>query len=361
MAVNHNEGGLGGNPIYTLAQTRTTYPGQFAEKPEIMVQGEGSDLTDAEGLKGRTRRKLITQNLSRSLVDVAVKKGELERAQAYWNTYHCQNEVITQNGKLYGKYCKNRFCTVCASIRKAQKINEYLPVIEQWPEPYFVTLTVKSVKVRSLKKVMRGMIRGFQLIHDRQRKRHERGKGIKLLGIKSLECNFNPEPKTYNPHYHLIVPDKETAELVINEWLKQWTKKWANRKAQNMRKVTSLETDLVETIKYGTKIFTDPEGKKYTKKTKGNPKNGMIYVSAMDNIFAAMQGLRVFDRFGFNLPKSQKPDGASLTVLTEYDKWEFVPEQGNWINIETGRPLTDYMPGVELSEALKNRINNELE
>lgn len=359
MAVNQNDGGLGGGPIYTLAQTRTAYPGQFAAKPEIMVQGEGSDLTDVEGLKGRTRRKLITQNLSLSLVDVAVKKGKLERAQAYWNTYHCQNEVITQNGKLYGKYCKNRFCTVCASIRKAQKINEYLPVMEQWPEPYFVTLTVRAIKAGSLKKVMRAMIKGFQLINDRQRKRYERGKGIKLVGIKSLECNFNPYRKTYNPHYHLIVPDKETAELLINEWLKQWTRKWTTRAAQNMRKVTSLETDLVETIKYGTKIFTDPDGKK---KPKGaNKKNGMIYVSAMDNIFAAMQGLRVFDRFGFNLPKSQKPDGASLTVLTEYDKWEFIPERGNWINNETGRPLTGYIPGAELSEALKNRFNKDLQ
>ncbi len=34
-----------------------------------------------------------------------------------------------------------------------------------------------------------------------------------------------------------------------------------------------------------------------------------IYAAALDNIFKAMKGLRIFERFGFNLPNElvQKP------------------------------------------------------
>jgi plasmid rolling circle replication initiator protein Rep len=35
------------------------------------------------------------------------------------------------------------------------------------------------------------------------------------MGIKSLECNFNPKTRTYNAHFHFIVPSKEIAEMLI--------------------------------------------------------------------------------------------------------------------------------------------------
>jgi hypothetical protein len=56
--------------------------------------------------------------MSLSLIDIAKKKGQNEQVKAYWNTYHCQSVVYSANGKLYGTYCKNRFCTLCCSIRK---------------------------------------------------------------------------------------------------------------------------------------------------------------------------------------------------------------------------------------------------
>ena len=62
-------------------------------------------------------------------------------------------------------------------------------------------------------------MRAFDRIHNQCKKRHQRGKGIKLIGIKLLECNFNPAKQTYNPHFHLIVPNEEIAELLKSEWL----------------------------------------------------------------------------------------------------------------------------------------------
>ncbi len=271
--------------IYTLAESGTRKNGQTP--PIALVSGKGTDISDNPSLANRARRKLITRKMVLSLIDVAKEKGEPERVQAYWNAYHCLNNVIVTNGKMHGKYCKNRFCTICNAIRKADMINRYYPVISQWEDVQFVTLTVKSCKEEKLNRWVYGMKRAFEMIKNRCNKRYQRGKGIKLIGVKSLECNFNPIKKTYNPHFHLIVPNKEIAELLKKEWMEQWRPKNKNEyrykfttpAAQHIESVYNLETALIETIKYGSKIFTEPDLKK--KSTQNTPPK--IYARALDN------------------------------------------------------------------------------
>lgn len=89
-------------------------------------------MSNLVALEGRAKRKTITQSMMLNLMDVAKEKGDIEKQNAYWNTYYCQSKIITSEGKLYGNYCKNRFCTLCCSIRKAEIINKYLPTIEKW-------------------------------------------------------------------------------------------------------------------------------------------------------------------------------------------------------------------------------------
>jgi hypothetical protein len=178
-----------------------------------------------------------------------------------------------------------------------------------------------------------------------------------LKGIKSLECNFNPERKTYNPHLHLIVENKEMADILIAEWLQRWGPKWTNPKAQKSRKVENTVRDLIETIKYGSKIFTEPDLKNKMK-GRGSPK---IYVSALDNIFKAMRGLRIFERFGFNLPKASIPTPGNSKVAPEYDEWVFRASLFDWVNTENEECLSDYKPVSELIHLLNNCINTSLE
>lgn len=328
-----------------------------------LVAGEGTDIINNPSLVNRARRKTISRKMVLALIDVVKEKGEPERQQAYWNTYYCQSKVITSKGKLYTKYCKNRFCTVCCAIRKADSINRYYPIISQWHDVHFVTLTVKACKADKLNLWIYGMNRAFKLIHNRCKKRHQRSKGIKLIGIKSLECNFNPITKTYNPHFYLIVQCKEIAELLKKEWLKQWRSKdksiyrykYASPNAQNIRPVEDLEHDLIETIKYGSKIFTEPDLKKKSKQK--IPPN--IYAYALDNIFVAMKGNRIFERFGFNLP--QQPIKKNTTKFVEnYETWLFSPHSTDWINESTGESLTGYSEPIELSYLLNECINTEL-
>lgn len=341
-----------GKSIYTLAETGTIKPGQKA----VIVHGNGSDLNNIKVLQGRAKRKTITGSMALNLADIARGKGEQEKEKSYWNTYYCQSTIITANGKLYGNYCKNRFCNLCCSIRKAEIINRYYPVMKQWEEPYFVTLTVKSCPAHKLKFLIGKVLKVFNRIKEKHKKRHQRGTGTKLVGVKSLECNFNPLKKTYNPHLHIIVANKEMAEILVNDWLKIWPRKYADKKAQKIKRVYDLENNLVEIIKYGSKIFTEPDVNKKSK-TKGTQQ---IYAAALDNILTAMKGRRIFDRFGFNLPKQEKPT-PKITMLKQYEELEFNPKIADWQNVYSGEVLSGYTPPSQLTAMLEHSVNTTLE
>ncbi|MCD2259583.1 protein rep [Psychroserpens luteolus] len=340
---------FGDREIYTLAESRTNKTGQN----NVIVNGEGSDLNKRDALKGRAKRKTITQIMMLKLIDIAQKEGEPELEKSYWNTYYCQQNLFTADDRLYGKYCKNRFCTLCCSIRKAEMINKYHVVLKEWKTPYFLTLTVKSCKAGNLSLYIKKFIQGFQRITEKHRKRYQRGKGKKLIGIRSLECNFNPIKRTYNPHFHIITKDKEIAEVLLSEWLKLWTPKFARRPAQNIQKVNNLESGLIEIIKYGSKIFTEPD----LKKRKNQKDTTQIYIKALNTILTAMKGKRIFDRFGFNLPKQNDKKQMPAKLLTEYNEWEYDISSADWINIKTGEVLTNYKMPSHLEAILSENID----
>lgn len=341
-----------GGSLNTLAQNGTG----ITERGLVLIQGEGSAFPGTQRFRNRTKKKVIALVTSLSLASIAEMKKEPEYARGFWNTYYCQNYLISQNGRLYGKYCKNRFCPLCCSIRKASIINAYLPVIEKWKQPYFLTLTIKAVKHKDLRQRMKDIIEAFRLIKDKIRKRSQRGQGPKLKGIKALECNYNPQARTYNPHFHLVLETKEMGELLLNEWLLHWGICLAHPDAQWLRPVGNKERDLIETIKYGIKIFTEPDPRK--DKRKQGPKRRDIYILAMYNIIQAMKGLRIFERFGFNLPKTEKKV-SETRLIADYKEWEFAPEVFDWISSEDCRRLSGYILPAELEELIFNRMDTE--
>ena len=338
--------------INTLADSGTNKTGQN----NIIVNGEGSDLSKKEALKGRAKRKTITQIMMLNLISIAQENGEPELEKSYWNTYYCQQNIVTADGRLYGKYCKNRFCTLCCANRKAEMINKYYPILKNWKEPYLLTLTVKACKSHQLKAYIKIMLKTFQKITEKYRKRHQRGTGLKLVGIKSLESNFNPKAQTYNPHFHIIVKDKWMAEVIKKEWILRSKQGYAVHWCQNIKPIQNLETGLIEIIKYGSKIFTEPDLKKKAKQTD----TAHIYLKALDTILTAMKGERIFDRFGFNAPKKIKPKFIPAKLLSIYDEWEYNIESSDWINTVTGEVLTLYKIPSHLQAILANNLNCEI-
>jgi hypothetical protein len=107
----------------------------------------------------------------------------------------------------------------------------------------------------------------------------------------------------------------------------------------------------MEMIKYGSKIFTEPD----VRNNQAAKSDRDIYAAALDNILKAMKRHRIFDRFGFNLPKQVK-EGKS-TVLSSFDEWEFDICCHDWINVKNESLLSGYDPLPELINLLENNIN----
>lgn len=161
---------------------------------------------------------------------------------------------------------------------------------------------------------------------------------------------FKFQGKKYFPN---IVP-----ENLIDQWRPKekgkYRYKFTTPQAQKISKVTSLEHSLIETIKYGSKIFTEPDLKKKSKL----PVKPMIYAYALDNILVAMKGKRIFERFGFNLPKQTSKKYTSKLVVN-FETWVFPSDASDWINPETGESLTGYLQPIELSYLLNECVNIE--
>jgi hypothetical protein len=313
-------------------------------------------MGNSEFAQKKAKQKLIAQTLSLAIVDEAKKKNKPYLIKQAWNTYHCLRDTTLVDGRLYGRYCKNRFCPICCNIRKANEIKKYKPIIDQWPDPHMVTLTVKSCYKKALKVTVKAMIKAFQDIKDKQRKQTARNDSFQLMGIKSLECNFNPVRRWYNPHFHLIVPDKATADFLLAEWLKRVGRVHAGKASQHIRKVGSTEKDLIEVIKYGFKIFTDANMKKQT----AVRNEAKVYARAFVNILDAFHGHRLFDRFGFNLPKT-KSDVSTPFVAVDFGKYGYDMKQADWINKETDEVLSEFVPDLDLETILNYGIDKELE
>jgi hypothetical protein len=344
---------FGRNKLDTLGQLGT----KNNQSREIEIPGNGSDITDKNVMTAKAKKKLITQKVVLALIDHARKKDNEEFMKSLWNTYHCLNKVIVSDKKLHGKYCKNRICTVCNGIRKAEMINRFLPTVQSWEDPYFVTLTAKSCYANKLYYRMRNTKRALKKIEGRMKKRYLRGKGPKLVAIKSLECNFNPNKRWYNPHFHILVPNKELAEILKREWLSTWTGKYTSLDGQKLREVKDTERDLIEVIKYGSKILTEPNPRN---KSKRNKITRRVYIAALYNILYAMKGLRLVDTCGFKLPK-EKNKSVSNTTLIEYQKLSYESEIMDWVDKETGETLSGYTPSLELINILNNRIDTSLQ
>lgn len=343
-----------GSLLDTIAQTRTRMQVTKAKKPAKLLWGTGSDLSDNDALHKKGERKMITQSVVLSVIDIAKKKGNQKLVRNLWGAYRCQRELTTAEGRIYTTYCRGRVCSICCGIRKAEKIRRYLPVLQTWAKPYFVTLTAKSLPAKNLTRRMKDMNRGLRIIIERHKKKAQRASGFKLVGFKVLESNFNATKRTYNPHLHLIVENEEMAKVIVSEWLALCTKDFANPKAQHYGPVRDKEESLVELVKYSTKLLTEPNPGK-----KRKDGSRYVYAAALYNIMNAMQGLRIFDRFGFDLPKGTRRE-KQCREFEDIEHWKYSPKSKDWLNAKKQR-LTGFVPSKELIDTLTNNINSELE
>lgn len=284
-------------------------------------------------LQKRSRRKAITDAITFRLVDI-----DSPLNKSYWQTYHCTRTILQDGNQIKSRYCNQRWCLVCNSIRTGKMINGYLPAIEDMVNPYFVTLTVKNVNAYDLKHTIETMQRDFRRSMDKLKKQ-----GITLKGIRKVEVTFNEETCEYHPHFHCIVDGCKPSFALVSDWLKRHPEQ-SSYKGQDIRFADRNTT--TELFKYFTKLLT---------------KNGQFLAPQMDIAFRAMKGKRVFQPFG---GIKRQPEDIELNESTLID-WK--PEAveiwqrqdagkfSDWFNAN-GEALSE----VELSEetlSLIDKIN----
>jgi hypothetical protein len=73
-----------------------------------------------------------------------------------------------------------------------------------------------------------------------------------------------------------------------------------------------------------------------------------------------MDGIDVFNTFGFKLDKREKPLKKSTNV-DDYTNWDYNIDAPDWFTYEYKQFLTDYKVPADLRELLDNRVNSDLE
>jgi plasmid rolling circle replication initiator protein Rep len=287
-----------------------------------------NSINTVKTLQKRAKAKYLTNAYTKKLASL---KTGLQKS--YNNTiYGCSNILEQTDNKIKGHYCKNRWCIVCNRIRTAKLINGYKTVLEKLPNKYFVTLTVPNVKAEVLRSTIKEMTHTFQNV-----RKHLQKKKVYIKGLRKLECTYNAIRNDFHPHFHFIVSDKANAEVLLQEWLKRYPE--ANEKGQNIREANEGST--LELFKYFSKIIT----------------NKVIYIRALDIIFIAMQGLRVYQPLGIKKVSEDIEEIQTQIIedLKAAEKvWTWI--ENDWIDKETGECLTNYEPDEFINTLVSKNI-----
>lgn len=252
--------------------------------------------------------------------------------KSYQNTYYyCVNILEQKDGKITGHYCNNRWCIVCNRIRTAKLINGYKQQLDELTEKYFVTLTVPSVQGSDLRDSIKQMIKIFICI-----KKSYQNKNKSIIGIRKLECTYNPKTGLYHPHFHIIASGGGVVHQLVTDWLKHYPE--ANEYAQDIKPAD--DNSVMELFKYFSKIIT----------------NKTIYVKALDTIFQAMYGLRVYQAFGIKKNVSEDIKELQAEIYKDLEKreclWTWL--ENDWVDPDTGELLTNYEPNDQIKKIINN-------
>lgn len=315
-------------------------------------------------------RKILTQAYTARLGHLS-ENTPLRRA--YWSAYLCGDEVEVRDGVGVAKLCRrDRFCLQCAAVRQAKLAEGYLPVLEAMREPWFCTLTVRSVPAgwareeageveirrrdsaaenawRRLARKNGLKLEAGQLVRDevtatipglldaldqvevvrttstrrvtwlrqlvqemtanlRKVSLQMKRAGWPLVGIRKLEVTYNLSTGMYHPHFHLVV---DGGLWTAETLVERWVSQWngrADMDAQDYRPVGRANVD--GDAKEQTTTAAMRELFKYFCKVveSGKGKRGGIDPASVDHIFQSIEGLRIVQPMGVKMHVPDEED-----------------------------------------------------
>lgn len=295
----------------------------FPRKDQVSL---GVQDTAQSNLKKRARSKYYTHKvISPLLIDTSRKLFK-----QYKRAYFCGDVVQQENNKFRSQYCNSRLCNVCNRIRTAKMMNGYGDQLKNLQDVQFLTLTVKAVKKSELRNRIVEMKNDFKRVRDVLRKRK-----TPLNGFMKLECNYNPETKTFNPHFHIVLDGESVGQTIIDLWLQCVNNKKCSRKAQDLRACD--QQSLNELFKYQSKVLTKHE-------TQRDIVN--VHVEAINTILESTSFMKTFQPLG-NIKKvncevvGEELIAQDMQDLPQYETENWVWHKTDWVN-QFGEVLTGY-------------------
>lgn len=290
----------------------------------------------ATTLRKRARAKATTEAVVEGLAGLG---KETPLRFGYANTLRCANVLRQADGKVTGKYCGNRWCTVCNRIRTAKLRTAYAPELASWADAQFVTLTIPNVQGEQLHSVVREVLQSVKWATDNIRRTDR----LSWKAVRKLEVTYSTKLRNYHPHLHLLVAGKAQADALVRRWLD--THPDANPAAQKIIPCTGPNA-MAELFKYLIKqTVKDAEGKDTAPPAR-----------VLDTIYKAVRKLRTIQPMGFTVAvaadvvqdedatidlDASTPAPAARTELVE---WEWITSLTDWIDLTTGEVLSGYEP-----------------
>ena len=310
-----------------------------------------TEVNNRQNLTKRARSKYFARAFVLRMVDV-----DSPLRKSYWNSYHCCDSVAEKsNGETSSFFCNARWCLVCNRIRTAKMIHSYMPILEEWSDKRFVTLTVPNVSADGLSDAIATMQTAFRRIKDRLYKQNRRNqRDGKLVGLRKLECTYNISRDDYHPHYHVIVQGEQNARDLLAGWLQRFPA--AREIAQDVQ--SADDRSVREMFKYFTKLIV-----------KASSGESLILPEQLDVMFRVLRGRRTFQNFGFTKPKEteeisdeamEMAEQIERETVVEVYRWQ--QELHDWIGKATGKKLTGYQPVAKwrrFVESLEKRASEK--
>ena len=297
-------------------------------------------------LQKRSRARYLSLVLSTRLADLHSPLQTSYRR----TVYRCSQTITqTETGTMHTWYCGYRWCAVCGRIRTARAIETYLPVVSEWGSPFMVTLTVPNVPGDAIGETIDTMRKTFHNI-KRAITRTDR---LTFRAIRKTEVTYNIDRESFHPHYHVLVDGADAATALVTRWLAAFPA--ASPKAQHSAPVTPGDVDsLTELFKYHTKLVTKSR----------DGRRRLVPASALDTIFRAMKGEKVWCRFGFVLPKGEDDMIETETIedlqgtpawkrLGERIAWDYDKDLADWVDNTTGEVLSEHDLSPDLRELVE--------
>jgi hypothetical protein len=361
---------------------KAVYPQLNPEILEGIRQGnislnQGLNNLDKKAAK-RARSQYINSQLAGYLLQH--RKGSV-LLKGLGNTLcECSSTLQhNQNGEVTAvRYCKQRWCPICESIRmnlQSKKLYSAIKneVEQTGQEPYLVTLTLQNVLADKEKYITRlnWIKKILTRIFHNNRVRKNNGKIDDLIkGFYSVETTYNPKCffkngpyqgesyETYHPHVHLVVFGYENAQWILAQWRKliakeadkitgiENSKDWIiNINSQDIRPIQYQDAkQLLELCKYSVKGSSWKQDKKT-----GKFYESLYPAHVRADLYEAHYGLTLFKCFG-NFKMTSTNEEFENEAKNEQPQFEMMvdEETGEVIEVEVENGSEDAFDEKEL-------------